>query len=53
MSLCLRAGSIVDFSLTSPTSTTMEGVPLGPNVDELREVGVNVGPVSVDRLGEC
>ncbi len=31
----------------------MEGVPLGPNVDELREVGVNVGPVSVDRLGEC
>ena len=53
MSLCLRAGSIVDFSLTSPTSTTMEGVPLGPKVDELREVGVNVGPVSVDRRGEC
>ena len=51
--LCLRAGSIVDFSLTSPTSTTIEGVPLGPNVDELREVGVNVGPVSVGRLGEC
>ncbi len=53
VALCLRAGSIVDYPLTSRRSTTIDGVPLGPNVEEVREVGVNVGQVSVDRLGEC
>jgi hypothetical protein len=53
MRLCLPARSVADLTLTSPSSTQIEGLQLSPVVDETRAVGVGVGPISARRLGEC
>ena len=53
MRACLPARSVADLTLTSPSSTQIEGLQLSPTVDETRAVGVAVGPISIRPLGEC
>jgi hypothetical protein len=51
--VCLPTRSATDLTVTSSSSTEIEGVQLSPGVDETRAVGVGVGPISARRLGEC
>ncbi len=51
--ICLAGGGSADIGLTGTTTATMAGVPLGPDVDETRAVGVGVGPIRIRALGEC
>jgi hypothetical protein len=49
--VCLPARSTADLTLASSSSTTIEGVPLSPEIGEPRRVGVNVGAIAIQRVG--
>jgi hypothetical protein len=51
--VCLPANAVADLTLTSSSGTPIEGVQLSPEAGGPRLVGVSVGPIAVQRLGEC
>ena len=50
--VCVPAGSFADVSVAGSSSARVDEVPLSPDVEGTRAVGVLLGPIAVRRSGQ-